>query len=208
MTDRKQVGLLFNLYNVVVKNNRVVVIGTAVASVIALGFAADAAHQHRHSLRVYLDQCNDPGYYYKYSRWCAALFRVARIDRTKTYTKEYGAYSTVNDRTGAEYVTIRRDPQASNDFRPDGYIAMQTASDVARSPEKNGGLGWVPSIQYFGWVHPPLLTVAQANRAERQEARKVVTTTTTTRYVKPAQDLSVCPQGRTNGLCDRNTGSH
>lgn len=160
--------------------NRVLTAAAVVGCIISLGFGAEAMHK-RHKHKKVTDQiarCDlDPTFYQEHSRWCEAATRagVAPPSRQAMYVKAPRAEASTDF---GQQITIRRDPQASNDFRPDGFISLQTADDVAHSTPTGYGLfGWVLGTRDWGRRNPP---IAWAAAAERKQAVVVRTTTTKT----------------------------
>jgi hypothetical protein len=71
-------------------------------------------------------------------------------------------------------VTVSRDRQASNDFRPDQFIALQTADDIAKSPPSYGFAGWFVGMFDMGKKHPPIYEAPNPQARARAAAPRAI----------------------------------
>lgn len=150
-----------------------------------VGGVSEAARQHIHKHRRQvseLQRCaRDQAFYYTHTHWCdsAARMRLVPPSQYAMYTKAPRAEVPTDS---GQTITVRRDSQASNDFRPDGVIITQTADDVANSMRDTYGLmGWALSLRDWGRTHPPVIARAAPMERKRPVVITTKTVTTTTR---------------------------
>lgn len=112
--------------------------------------------------RTSVSMCNDKEFYSGHVRMCELWFEYGIRPRHVTHVAYHHPRPKIEFPPVQSYemadqsVTVTRDRQASNDFRADQYIALQTADDVARSSAPYGFAGWIVSVFDMGSKYRPV----------------------------------------------------
>lgn len=142
-----------------ISHNKLLTAG--VAAVLTVGILGISAARNSVSM------CNDKGFYGSHIRMCELWFEYGIKPRPRTHVayrhpRPHIDFPPVQSYEMGQSITVERDRQASNDFRPDQYIVVQTADDIARSVAPLGFAGWIVSAFNMGNKHPPIYGQAVA----------------------------------------------